>query len=320
MDQNNLPGPLKVAILINSLGEPTAGDMLNSMNTKERNLIESQLQQIGSVSPAMVEKVIEEFSQLLQNPALQNLNAPGALAGGVEGAGGESSPLQTLQSIDAEQLVDLIKNEHPQTIALIMVHLHTGVASEVMSMLDEEVKIDVSLRIASMDKVIAGMIDEIDHVFKDILKNSESTVTQKTDGVDCLAEILTQTDEISTEQIMAEIEEKDPQLAARIKQKMFVFEDLTKVDDRGLQKVLRQVETRELSIALKGASDEVKNKIYRNMSQRAAEMLQEEIDSVGAVRMKEVEDSQHAITSVIQDLEKKGEVVISGRGGEEYIA
>jgi len=320
MDQNNLPGPLKVAILINSLGEPTAGDMLNSMNTKERNLIESQLQQIGSVSPAMVEKVIEEFSQLLQNPALQNLNAPGALAGGVEGAGGESSPLQTLQSIDAEQLVDLIKNEHPQTIALIMVHLHTGVASEVMSMLDEEVKIDVSLRIASMDKVIAGMIDEIDHVFKDILKNSESTVTQKTDGVDCLAEILNRTDEISSEQIMGEIEEKDPQLAARIKQKMFVFEDLTKVDDRGLQKVLRQVETRELSIALKGASDEVKNKIYRNMSQRAAEMLQEEIDSVGAVRMKEVEDSQHAITSVIQDLEKKGEVVISGRGGEEYIA
>lgn len=317
MDQNSLPGPLKVAILIHSLGEPAASTIMGSMNDRERGLIESQLKQIGSISPSLVEKVIEEFSQLLERPELQTAGKKELTGGDKEGG---STALQTLKSVDAEQLLDLIKDEHPQTIALVMVHVDASVASEVMSLLDEDLKIDVSMRIASMDKVIVGMIDEIDQVFEDILKNTESTMTQKTDGVDCLAEILNRVDEISSDQIMTEIEEKDPQLAARIKQKMFVFEDLTKVDDRGLQKVLRQVETRELSIALKGASDEVKDKIFRNMSQRAAEMLQEEIDAVGAVRMKEVEDAQQAITSVIQDLEKKGEVVISGRGGEDYIA
>lgn len=321
MDQQNLTGPLKVAILIQAVGEPAAGEILNGMNGEERRLIQSQMGQINTISPAVVQQVTEEFAQLLQR--MENaagLPGPGADGENPKGSDGESRNLQTLRSLDAEQLIELIKGEHPQTIALILVHIGSNVASEVLSLLDEETKIDVSLRIASMDKIIAGMIDEIDLVFEDILKNQDSTATLKTDGIDCLAEILNQTDEISSEQIMTEIEERDPKMAARIKQKMFVFEDLVKVDDRGLQKVLRQVETRELSVALKGASDEVKEKIFRNMSQRAAEMLQEEIDSVGAVRMKEVEDAQHSITTVIQDLEKKGDVVIAGRGGEEYIA
>jgi len=313
---------MKVAILINAIGEPGAGDILNSMNSQERELIQQQFQQMGSVSQAAMDKVITEFSQLLENVNGSGMPSLEGIGDGTsnDGNGGAGASLQTLQSLEPEQLVDLIKGEHPQTIALILVHIKTGVASEVLSLLDEEIKVDVSFRIASMDKVIAGMINEIDEVFEDILKNSDSTKTQKTDGIDCLAEILNQTDEISNEQIMSEIEDKDPKLAAQIKQKMFVFEDLVKVDDRGLQKLLRQVETRELSVALKGATDEVKEKIFRNMSSRAAEMLEEEIEAVGAVRMKEVEDAQHVITTVIQDLEKKGEVVISGRGGEEYIA
>lgn len=324
MEQPNLPGPLKVAILIHALGEPASGEILNHLNSEERNLIRSQMDRLDTVSPDVVHQVTEEFAQLLRSvdsAAHVSGRLPGPARGG-DGGGkeGESTNLKTLRGLDAEQLVDLIKGEHPQTMALILVHVQSSVASEVLSLLEEETKIEVSLRIASMDKIIAGMIDEIDHVFEDILKNQDATPTQKTDGIDCLAEILNLTDEVSSEQIMTEIEERDPKLAARIKQKMFVFEDLVKVDDRGLQKVLRQVETRELSVALKGASDEVREKIFRNMSSRAAEMLQEEIDSVGAVRMKEVEDAQHAITSVIQDLEKKGEVVIAGRGGEEYIA
>ena len=326
IEQNNLPGPLKVAILIHAVGEPAAGEILGGMNSQERKLISDHMQQLGTIAPSVVEKVTGEFTALLQSLEKGELAGVQGLTAG-DGPGGDdgtdpsgSSNLQTLRSLEAGQLVELMKGEHPQTIALTLVHVGSDVASEALSLLDEETKIDVSFRIASMDKIIAGMIDEIDQVFEDILKNTDTTKTEKTDGIDCLAEILNQTDEISSEQIMTEIEEKDPKLAARIKQKMFVFEDLVKVDDRGLQKVLRQVETRELSVALKGASDEVKDKIFRNMSQRASEMLQEEIDAVGAVRMKEVEDSQHAITKVIQDLEKKGEVVISGRRGEEYIA
>ena len=138
-------------------------------------------------------------------------------------------------------------------------------------------------------------------------------------GIDRLAEILNQTDEISNELILNEIEENDPDMAAQIKQKMFVFEDLVLVDDRGFQKLLRKVETTELAIALKAVSEEVKDKVFRNMSERAGTMLQEEIDDLGPVRMKEVSDAQGAITNIIQEMEAKGEIIISGRRGEEII-
>jgi len=323
MDPNDVSGPLKVAILIQALGEPSSREVLSNMSEEERMLIQGQMDKLGSISPALIDSVIEEFAQLLESPRPENLKGlpgPGGPINEADGKSTESSNLRTLRALDAERLFELIKEEHPQTLALVLVHVKSQVASAVISMLDDDIKIDVSLRIASMDKVIAGMIDEIDKVFEDILKNPDSAVTHKTDGVDCLAEILNQSDDVSREQILNEIEENDPQMAVIIKQKMFVFEDLVKVDDRGLQKVLRQVETRELSIALKGASEEVREKVFGNMSQRASEMLREEIDAVGAVRIKEVEDSQNAITKVIQDLEKKGEVVVSGRGGEEYIA
>jgi flagellar motor switch protein FliG len=320
---NTIPGPLKVAILIHALGEPASTEMLKHMNENEQLLIHSHLEKIGTVTPDMIDSVIGEFEQMLQNPSADTDNRLAVCGGAEDGdmvTRKGASNLETLRSLDAERLFELIKEEHPQTLALVLVHVKPDVASAVMSMLDDELKVDVSLRIASMDKVIAGMIDEIDKVFADILKSPDSTVTHKTDGIDCLAEILNQSDDVSREQILEEIEDNDPHMAAIIKQKMFVFEDLIKVDDRGLQKVLRQVETRELSIALKGASEEVKAKVFRNMSQRASEMLAEEIDAVGAVRIKEVEDAQISITKVIQDLEKKGEVVVAGRGGEEYIA
>jgi len=138
-------------------------------------------------------------------------------------------------------------------------------------------------------------------------------------GVDRLAEILNQTDEISSELILNEIEETDAEMAAQIKQQMFIFEDLVMVDDRGFQKLLRKVETVELAIALKAASDEVKEKVFKNMSERAGAMLQEEIDDLGPVRMTEVADAQQAITAIIQEMETKGEIIISGRRGEEII-
>jgi flagellar motor switch protein FliG len=180
-------------------------------------------------------------------------------------------------------------------------------------------KTDVSVRVATLDKVNAEMIEEVNFVFKEILKNKKSSVANLSGGIDRLAEILNQTDEISNELILNEIEENDPDMAAQIKQKMFVFEDLTLVDDRGFQKLLRKVETMELAIALKAASEEVKDKVFRNMSERAGAMLQEEMDDLGPVRMKEVSDAQNGITNVIQEMEAKGEIIISGRRGEEII-
>jgi flagellar motor switch protein FliG len=174
--------------------------------------------------------------------------------------------------------------------------------------------------VATLSKVNAEMVDEVNDVFKEILKNKKSSVAYIQGGVDRLAEILNQTDEISSEMILSEIEEADAEMAAQIKQNMFVFEDLVLVDDRGFQKLLRKVETVELAIALKAASEEVKDKVFRNMSERAGSMLQEEMEDLGPVRMKEVSDAQQAITNIIQEMEAKGEIIISGRRGEEIIA
>jgi flagellar motor switch protein FliG len=326
MEPAALPGTMKVAILLQSLGESTANRILSRMDREEREAVRAQMAQVANVPAAVVEKVAREFTELFekrprfaQGPA-KGLPGSAEERGEKEGGEGESPSLQTLRSLDAEELLELVKGEHPQTIALILVHIGPDVASEVLSRLEDEIKIDVSLRIARLDRVIAGMINEIDKVFEDFLKTRQTATAQKTDGVDRLAEILNLTDEMSGELILGEIEDRDPELAARIQQKMFVFEDLLLVDDRGLQKVLRKVETKELSIALKGASEDVRGKIFRNMSSRAAEMLQEEIEAVGAVRMKEVEDAQHAITKVIQDLEKKGELIVSGRRGGDLIS
>jgi flagellar motor switch protein FliG len=164
------------------------------------------------------------------------------------------------------------------------------------------------------------MVDEINRVIEDILTTKANAQTHETAGVERLAEILNLADEMSSELIMSEIEENDPELAAQIKQKMFVFEDIVLVDDKGFQKLLRKVETAELAVALKAASDEVKGKVLRNMSQRAGDMLKEEIADMGPVRMNDVTAAQQKITALIQDMDFKGELIISGRRGESLVA
>jgi flagellar motor switch protein FliG len=243
-----------------------------------------------------------------------------APAGGDEAEGKGMEGLDALKTLGPEDIFELIKDEHPQTMAIVMIHLKTGVASEVLSKMPDEIKTDVALRIAGMEKVIGSMVDEVNEVFKDILKNKKTSVASVSGGVDRLAEILNQADEISSELILNEIEESQPELAAQIKQKMFIFEDLILVDDRGFQKLLRRVETKELAIALKAASEEVKQKVYKNMSERASEMLREEMETLGPVRMKEVSDAQQTITAIIQEMEAKGELIISGRRGEQIIS
>ena len=326
MDYNHLTGPVKAAILIRSLGKKAAGQMLNSLTDDERQVVYSQLDQIGTVSAEITEHVAKEFADIAAGRTLKGqLALPsrsehsaksgennGSPSGGAEG-------LEAIASLSAEEISDLIKEEHPQTIAIILLHLKTSVASDVMANLPDDIKTDVSVRVVTLEKVNADIVDEVNEVFKEILKNKKSSVTNINGGVDRLAEILNQTDEISSELILSEIEETDAEMAAQIKQKMFVFEDLVLVDDRGFQKLLRKIETVELATALKAAPDEVKDKVYKNMSERAGAMLQEEIEDLGPVRMTEVADAQQAISGIIQEMEAKGEVIISGRRGEEII-
>jgi flagellar motor switch protein FliG len=324
MDSNRIAGPVKAAILIHALGRPLADILVKRLSESEKEIINNHLSQIRTISPEVVEQVAKEFADIAQRYKSKR-GRPEPTAGVQAETGGddlnaESSGLMAISTLSADDIYDLIKNEQPQTIAIILVHLNTNVASEVIAKLPDEIKTEVSIRIVNLDKVTATIVDEVNEILKDILKTKKNTISSVSGGVDRLAEILNQTDEISSELILNELEEADMELAAQIKQRMFVFEDIIQVDDRGVQKLLRKVETMELAIALKAASEEVKEKIFKNMSERAGEMLKEEIEDMGPVRMKEVEDCQQNITNIIQEMETKGELIIAGRRGDEIIA
>jgi flagellar motor switch protein FliG len=323
MDPRNISGPLKAAILIRALGSEVAGKIFNSLSGDEKHVVQGHLDEMGAVSTEVIEYVAKEFMNNAAMQARMAQLAPPPNIGNKDGNGvdaeGDLEGLKAIESLGADEIYELIKDEHPQTIAIIIIHLKTPIASDVLSQLPDEIKTDVSVRVATLDKVNADMVEEVNFVFKEILKNKKSSVANISGGIDRLAEILNQADEISNELILNEIEENDPEMAAQIKQKMFVFEDLVLVDDRGFQKLLRKVETVELAIALKAASEEVKDKVFRNMSERAGTMLQEEMEDLGPVRMKEVSDAQNGITGIIQEMETKGEIIISGRRGEEII-
>ena len=310
MDSKKLPGSLKVAILIQSLGREASQEMIDRLDPGEREMIKSHLSQMGPIPQDLAEKVAQEFTALVSKDGEQGLYTDSDT---------QSSALKAIQSMDPELISKLTKHEHPQTIAIILAHLEPYLGSKVMAKLPDEIKSDVAVRIANLGKVSSGMVEEINKVFESILKEDQSSSIQKIGGISQVADILNQTEGTSTQLILDGIEKIDPDLAAEIKQQMFVFEDLTLIDDRGLQKVLRSVETKELAIALKAASEEVKQKIFRNMSERASQMLREEVEEMGPVRIKEVEDAQQTVTRIIQDMEEKGELIISGRGGEEFI-
>jgi len=295
--------------------------IFNNLSENEKQIVQDHLDQMGMVSADVVEYIAKEFINTAAMRAHVPHLTPPAIPENADGddVEDEFEGLKAIESLGADEIYELIKDEHPQTIAIIIIHLKTPVASDVLSLLADGIKTDVSVRVANLEKVNTDMLEEVNFVFKEILKNKKSSVANISGGIDRLAEILNQTDEFSNELVLNEIEENDPDMAARIKQKMFVFEDLVLVDDRGFQKLLRKVETMELAIALKATSEEVKDKVFRNMSERAGTMLQEEIDDLGPVRMKEVFDAQGAIINIIQEMELKGEIIISGRRGEEII-
>jgi flagellar motor switch protein FliG len=323
---NPLTGSVKVAILTKAIGMTAAQPILESLSDQERNLVFKLQSKLDAIPPELAENVAREFLQstgasiALEQPGQEKKEVPKSVE---ENASEKVRPqlthLKAIQDIEPAQLLQLIKDEHPQTIAVVLVNLKPDVSSEILGKMPEELKSDVALRIANLDKVLSGMVDEMDRVFEEILKNKDHSATEEAGGVGRLAEILNQIDGGSAEQIIDDIEENDPELAEQIKQMMFVFEDIVLVDDKGLQKVLRSVESQELAIALKASSEEVKQKIFKNMSERAAEILKEEMEVSGAVRMKDVTDSQQKITRIVQEMERKGDLIISGRGGEEFI-
>ncbi|MDB5295698.1 MAG: fliG, partial [Phycisphaerales bacterium] len=229
----------------------------------------------------------------------------------------QTTPFSFLAKAESENLLTFIQDEHPQTIALILAHLPAQKASEIMVGLPSQKQIEVVKRIANMEQTNPEVIKEVERGLEHRLSDIVSQTFEKAGGVDTVAEILNLADRSTEKGIMEGLESEDPDLVEQIRRLMFVFEDVLLVNDKGIQSVLKEIQNDVLALALKTASQELKDKILKNMSERAAQMIQEEMQYMGPVRVSDVEQAQQKIVDVVRRLEDSGEIVISGRGGEK---
>ena len=228
-------------------------------------------------------------------------------------------PFDFVRRTDPTHLLNFIQQEHPQTIALILAYLEPNKASIILQNLPHEVQSDVARRIATMDRTSPEVLREVERVLEKKISTLSSEDYTTAGGVESIVEILNLVDRASEKQIIEALEDEDPELAEEIKKRMFVFEDIVILDDRAIQKVMREVDSQELAKALKSVDTEVQDKIFKNMSKRAATMLKEDMEYMGPVRLKDVEEAQQKIVSIIRHLEDTGEIVVARSGEDEMV-
>ncbi len=334
MKLDTLTGRQKAAIFLISLDENTAADIFKQMTPKEIEKLSVEIAELDSVKSGTIKRVNEEFQKLIranQYVAKGGLDFAQTL---LEKAFGyqESKDLiekvrattrvrgfNTLKKADSSQLVNFLIKEHPQTISLILSHLTPDHTAEVLAEFPEELRNDVAYRIATLGKISPQLLREIEEVVDGLVESVISEDMSKTGGKESLAEVLNNSNKTSERSILNFLEEKDPDLASQIKSLMFVFEDIVLIDDQGIQKILKQVDKKDLSLALKAVDESVKEKIFSNMSERASQLLKEDLEFLGPVRLKEVEEAQRRIVEIIKQLEDAGEIIIAGRGKEDDI-
>jgi len=326
-----LTGPRKAAVLLVALQQDTAAKILRGMDADRVEEITREIAAIDAIAPEVRDHVIREFYNLLM--ARQYVDA-----GGMSWARAllqktlppeearrvmaiiehqvHEQPFSFLQKTEKENLVTFLQEEHPQTIALVLSHLPPGMAMEILSGLPTERQIEVVARIANMDQTSPDVIKEVERGLEKRLAGLVSERFERVGGVQAVAEILNMAGRATEKAILEGLEEDNPQLVEEIRRLMFVFEDIIRVNDKGIQAVLKEIENEELALALKTASDELKKKIFSNMSERAAQLIQEEMEYMGPVRVSDVEAAQQKIVDVVRRLEDAGEVIIAGRGGE----
>ena len=288
-----------------------------------------------SVSPGVKEEVLEAFYQVC---LAQQYIAEGGIgyaknllekALGMEEAENVISrltaslqvrPFEFVRKTDPSQLLNFIQDEHPQTIAMILSYLSANQASMILGALPPDKQADVSKRIAMMDRTSPDVIKEVEHVLERKLASLVNQDYTIVGGVDAIVNILNTVDRATEKNIMESLEIEEPELADEIRKKMFVFEDILLLDDRAIQRVLRDVDNNDLELALKSSNEEVQSAVFRNLSSRLADMIREDMEFMGPVRMKDVEDAQQKIVGIIRKLEDAGEIVISRGGGDEIIA
>jgi flagellar motor switch protein FliG len=331
-EQHEVTGVRKAAVLLLSLPQDAAADVLKRLPPEAVEEVSREIASIGEVNNNLRRDVFGEFYNL----ALANTYVS---EGGLEFAKNllkrslseqdagrvikqvtqqvQTTPFSFLQKAESENLLTFIQDEHPQTIALILAHLPPQKASEILVGLPSQKQVEVVKRIANMEQTNPEVIREVERGLEHRLSDIVSQTFEKAGGVDTVAEILNLADRSTEKSIMEGLEAEDPDLTEQIRRLMFVFEDILMVNDKGIQSVLKEVENEDLSLALKTASEELKQKIFKNMSERAAQLIQEDMQFMGPVRVSDVEAAQQKIVDVVRRLEDAGEIVIAGRGGEK---
>ncbi|MBE0465964.1 MAG: flagellar motor switch protein FliG [Candidatus Desulforudis sp.] len=291
------------------------------------------INQMERVPPEVRDAVLEEFDQLYHARQYLIQGGPKYCKEMLEKAVGrdkaesifkrltaaqQTIPFYALRKTDPKHLLSFIREEHPQTIAMILAYLEPAQATSILGALPPELQSEVARRIAMMERASPEVVADVERVLERKLSVIMTEDVLDVGGVQTLVRMLNMADRATEKSILEELERDDPRLAEEIRQQLFVFEDVVKLDDLSVQRILREVNQKDLSIALRGANEEVRDKIYKNQSQRAAQMLREEIEYMGPVRLKDVEEAQQRFVKVIRSLEEAGEVVVS-RGGEDAL-
>ena len=332
--EKEMDGVQKAAVLLIALGPEKSSKIFKHLKEEEIEQLTLEIANTNSVSPQTKEEVLNEFYEIC---LAQQYIAEGGIGYAKElldKALGEDKardvigrltaslqvrPFEFVRKADPSQLLNFIQDEHPQTIALILAYLQTSQADPVVGALPPEKQADVAKRIATMDRTSPDVIKEVESVLERKLASLVNQDYTIVGGVDAIVEILNSVDRGTEKHIMETLEVEEPELADEIRKKMFVFEDILSLDNRAIQRVLRDVDNHDLALALKGATEEVQNVILNNLSSRLASMIKEDMEYMGPVRMKDVEDAQQKIVNIIRKLEDSAEIVISRGGGDEII-
>ncbi|HCU68826.1 MAG TPA: flagellar motor switch protein FliG [Desulfomicrobium sp.] len=329
-----LTGPQKTAILILALGDSFASEVFKKFDRSEITAVSRAMAKLDSVGKEQAEEVLREFNQAMtigkemlyggpeqvRKMISSNLDSDTAryILDELDFESGPV-PFKELGNVSPKILAQILRNEHPQTLALILGHLPPESAGNLLQNMSPGVRAEVLIRLAKLEAVAEEMLVEVDRVLQSQLIAIGGKEGRKVGGVSSVAEILNAIDRATEEEIMADIEEESAQLAEEIKQLMFVFEDIMKIDDRGIREILKEISNEDLTMSLKTAPEELREKFFKNLSERAGNMIREDLEIMGPVKLSEVEAAQQNIVKQVRRLEAEGRIVIAGSGGEVLV-
>ncbi|MCC6207684.1 MAG: flagellar motor switch protein FliG [Gammaproteobacteria bacterium] len=331
---SEISGVEKAAVLLMSIGEQNAAEVFKYIGPKEVHRLSSAMANLSKISTEQANTVLKEFVQSVGKETSFGMAAQDYLqtvlvkalgqdkAGNIINRvmlGGAASGLEQLKWMDSHEIYEVIKMEHPQIIAVVLSYLDNDQAAEVLTLLSEKVRADVLLRIAVLDRLQPSALQELNHVIEEQFRGNSNVKSSTVGGVKVAADILNNMDSSMETMIMDQINEFDKELGDKIQDLMFVFDDLSALDDRGIQSLLREVSSETLVVALKGAEETLKEKVFKNMSKRAGEMLRDDLEAKGPVRLSEVEVAQKEILAIARRLSESGDISLGGKGGEEYV-